>query len=262
MKFSIITVVYNREKEIRDTIISVSDQTVASEIEHIIVDGESTDGTLSAIESTKSRAEKRVISEADHGIYDALNKGFALASGDYLGILHSDDVFKDTSVVSEVIDFFKKTGADIVYANVDLIDQTGAYRGCVRPYARDKRKFFPDQVAHMGIFMKADVARQLDPPFDVTYKIAADLKHQLLLFDNPRNVTAHFDRIVVTFRVGGYSTNSLSAYLLGLWESRRAWNEARGWGGLLFVLSKILVRSRRGGKFEKRTTNELRPGEN
>jgi glycosyltransferase len=201
--------------------------------------------------STQSSAEKRVISEADDGIYDALNKGFALASGKYLGILHSDDVFKDSSVVGEVIQFFEKTDADIVYANVDLIDQTGADRGCVRPYAREKRKFFPDQVAHMGIFMKAEVARQLDPPFDVTYKIAADLKHQLLLFDNPRNVTAHFDRTVVTFRVGGYSTNSLSAYLLGLWESRRAWNEVRGWGGWLFVLSKILKRSRRGNKVEK-----------
>lgn len=242
---SIVTVVYNRENEIKTALEAVSSQTIASRIEHVIVDGKSTDATLDIIKKTKSNATKMVISEPDDGIYDALNKGFMRASGDYIGILHSDDTLKDAHVLEEIMHRFEEVNADVIYSNVELYDESGVYKGIVRPHLRDKRKLLPDQVGHMGIFMTKEVAQSQVPPFDTNYKISADLKHQLLILDDPKNRVYYYDRTVALFKIGGYSTGSLKGYFTGLLEARRAWNEVRGWGGTLFILSKIVLRNRR-----------------
>lgn len=240
--FSVITVVRNRQSEIARTIQSVGSQTLASSIEHIIYDGASVDDTVFVAEQTHSLAEKVIISEPDEGIYDALNKAFSVARGRYIAVLHSDDIFNDERVLEDILGIFVSEDADIVYADSKVVDECGRVVGHVRPSRRAGRWLFPDQVSHEAIFFTSDVARQLTPPFDTSYKIAADLKQQLLILDKRQNLACYFDRVVVVFRMGGESTRSWKAYLTGLIEARRAWNDVNGRFGTFYCLSKILIR--------------------
>jgi glycosyltransferase involved in cell wall biosynthesis len=115
MKFSIITVAYNSSDTIQETLESVLSQTYC-EIEYIVVDGQSQDHTVDIIKEYESRFNNRMqwISEPDQGIYDALNKGIRLATGDVIGFLHSDDVFSSANVLSMVQHAFEAANVDIV----------------------------------------------------------------------------------------------------------------------------------------------------
>ena len=118
---SIITVVYNNSKYIRDAIESVLSQDY-SRIEYIVIDGGSTDGTVEIIEEYVNKISV-FLSGPDEGVYDALNKGIATANGDYLGILHSDDIFCDDKVVSDVIQTLQDTGSDLCFSDLVIVDQ-------------------------------------------------------------------------------------------------------------------------------------------
>ena len=118
MKISIITVCYNSEETISDTIQSVLSQDY-KDVEYIIVDGKSTDRTLEIIQSIKSRI--KLISEKDQGIYDAMNKGINIASGDVIGILNADDVYKNSQVLTKVMDAFK-ANVSIVYGDIEYVN--------------------------------------------------------------------------------------------------------------------------------------------
>src|ERR1700761_9527684 len=116
MKISIITVVYNNEKFIEDAINSVLSQDY-KDIEYIIIDGASTDKTLQLVNKYSNNI-KKIISEPDEGLYDAMNKGVNLAAGDVIGILNSDDIYYDNSIISEIMQVFKNNSeADAVYGN-------------------------------------------------------------------------------------------------------------------------------------------------
>ena len=115
LKISIITIVYNREKTIKDTINSVLNQTYKN-IEYIIIDGKSTDSTLNIVNSYKDKISK-IISEKDDGLYDALNKGINLATGDIIGFIHSDDFYIDNFVIEKVANEFKKNNPDTLFAD-------------------------------------------------------------------------------------------------------------------------------------------------
>src|SRR3954454_911185 len=120
MKVSIITVCFNSEKTIRDTIESVLSQDY-SHIEHIIVDGASSDGTMDIVHGYRERVAK-VICEPDNGIYDAMNKGVAAATGDVVGILNSDDFYDSSNVISCVLEAFdNQPGVDIVFGDVVFV---------------------------------------------------------------------------------------------------------------------------------------------
>ena len=116
MKVSIITVVYNGGKTIEDTILSVASQSF-SPIEHIIIDGASTDNTLSVVRKYQDKI-KCVISEPDKGLYDAMNKGIRCATGDVIGILNADDVYYDNDCISAVVKEFQEKAVDAVYGNL------------------------------------------------------------------------------------------------------------------------------------------------
>ena len=116
MKVSIITVTYNSEKSLQRSIDSVISQDYL-DIEHIIIDGGSADNTIDIINKNKKHIAK-YISEKDSGIYQALNKGIRLATGQIIGILNSDDVFADTNIISKVADNFSKNNSDVVYGNL------------------------------------------------------------------------------------------------------------------------------------------------
>lgn len=243
--FTVITVVKNRETDIINNILSVSEQSISNSIEHLLIDGKSTDLTLKKIKDTPSNAQKKVISELDSGIYDALNKGFGLARGRYIAVLHSDDIFKDEKVLEDVYNTFTATGAEIVYTNVEVYDRQGLYRGQVKPAPRVNNKGYPAQIPHMGMFLSREAAHHISPPFDTEYLISADLKHQLLLVKRFENQAVYLDRCSVMFLLGGYSTSSFGNYLRGLLESRKIWNEINGNGGLIWVMSKLVSRIKR-----------------
>lgn len=119
MKISIVTVTLNRCDTLRDAIESVLSQTIP--VEHIIVDGGSTDGTMDLVQSYGTRIA-RWISEPDQGIYDAMNKGIQLATGDIVGILNADDFYRHEQVLKRVMNVFEKEGVDSVYGDLEYVD--------------------------------------------------------------------------------------------------------------------------------------------
>ena len=138
LKVSIITVCFNSEKTIRDTIESVLSQDYLN-IEYIIIDGSSTDGTMNIIQEYEARINT-IISEPDKGIYDAMNKGLKLATGDAIGILNSDDYFEYSSVISDVVNCFKSnTKASLVIGDLVFVDSLNL-QSIVRHYSSKKFK--------------------------------------------------------------------------------------------------------------------------
>ena len=137
MKFSIITVTYNSAATIEQTIRSVIGQSYEN-IEYIIVDGQSTDSTLKIIEKYKDRIGK-IVSEKDNGLYDALNKGIDLATGDVIGFLHSDDFYINEKVIERYAEAFIKEKPDAVYSDLYYVDKTNTDK-IVRKWKSGKYK--------------------------------------------------------------------------------------------------------------------------
>ena len=121
MKVSIITVCYNSEKYISDAIKSVINQTYPN-IEYIIIDGGSIDNTLSIITSFKTGIHK-IVSEKDNGLYDAMNKGIAIATGDIIAFLNSDDLYINNSVILEIVECFERASPDVLYADLVYVNR-------------------------------------------------------------------------------------------------------------------------------------------
>lgn len=217
MKVSIITAVYNQSSHIRGAIESVLSQDYP-DIEYIIVDGESTDGTLDILNEYKDRIDK-FISEDDEGLYDALNKGILMATGDYVGFLHSDDLFYDTHVVSRVVEEIKRTNCDIFYADGIFTPSSNPYvvlRNWVSgKFSRTKVKMgwlplHPTTYIRRSTYLDKDL-------YDPTYQIAGDTELLIrYLLDKKLKVTYKRD-YVVRMRMGGMSTT--------VWSTRDKWNE-------------------------------------
>lgn len=195
---SIITVCFNSEKTIRNTIESVLRQTY-KQIEYIIVDGASTDGTVSIIEEyiPLFSGRLRYISEKDCGIYDAMNKGISLASGDVIGIINSDDWY-EPDAVERAAKCFEKTEAEAVYGEIWLVDQNGE-----REYHTCHSTFPP----HPGTFIRREVY-QKHGMFDLHYKIASD-RDLLLRFMAEGVRFTRIDAILANFRRTGISNTRI-----------------------------------------------------
>lgn len=215
MKISIITVVYNNKETIKDAIDSVLSQTYKN-IEYIIIDGASTDGTIEIIESYGDKITT-FISEPDRGLYDAMNKGLALATGDVVGILNSDDFYMDECVIEKIMKIFtsqdiQSVFADLVYVKPDNLQKV------VRHY--DSSHFTPSKFAygwmpaHPTFFVKREVYQKYGL-FKTDYKIAAD--YELLVRFLGRYGVSYFylNEVIIKMRTGGVSTSGLkSNYIL------------------------------------------------
>ncbi len=230
MKITIITAVFNREATIAQAIESVRAQTWPH-VEHLVIDGASTDGTLAAIDGARHEA-MRLVSEPDKGIYDALNKGVALASGDVVGLMHSDDFFAHDQVLAKVAAAFEAPGVLAVYGDLDYVSADDESRVVRRwrsgSYSRKKlaRGWMPP---HPALFLRREVFER-HGAYDTNYRIAADYDAILRYFSRENLNPAYIPDVLVKMRLGGESNRSLGNLVRKSREDYRAL-KANGVGG-------------------------------
>lgn len=224
MKVSIITVVYNGRHTLGTTINSVLSQQYA-DIEYIIVDGNSKDGTQALIESAAQNHPIKWISEPDKGIYDAMNKGIRMATGDVIGILNADDFYANDSVISQVVETFRKTDAQSVYGDLAYVDakevgkiirywRSGTYRA-----GAFVTGWMPP---HPTFFVKREVYEKYNT-FDLRLRSAADYELMLRLLHKHQISVAYLPQVMVMMRMGGASNASLRHRWRANREDRMAW---------------------------------------
>lgn len=231
MKITIVTAVYNRAQTIGQAIDSVAAQD-HPDVEHLVIDGASTDRTIEEIRK-RAHPGMRIFSEPDSGIYDALNKGVAAATGDVIGLMHSDDFFAHDHVLSEVNRCLEETGADAVYGDLDYVSASNPDR-IVRHWTSGK--FSRRKLAwgwmppHPTLFVKSTVFERFGA-YDTSFRIAADYEAILRWFGKSGVSSAYLPEVLVKMRVGGESNRSLDRILRKSSEDYRALR-ANGVGGI------------------------------
>lgn len=223
MKVSIITISYNSAETIQDTIESVLAQEYA-DIEYIIVDGASSDGTMEIINNYQNRVAQ-VISESDNGIYDAMNKGLKLATGELIGILNSDDVYKDSKVISDVVSTVQDSNSDALYADLVYSDRNDLTR--VKRYWRSgqfrKNSFkWGWMPPHPTFFVKRSVYERYGY-FNTSLKTSADYEIMLRFLFKEGISVCYLDRVITIMRMGGQSNASVKNRVDANKEDRMAW---------------------------------------
>lgn len=223
MKISIITVVFNGEQTIRDCIESVLGQSYR-DIEYIIIDGKSTDKTP---EIVKSYGTKIAVfrSENDNGIYDAMNKGIALASGDVIGILNADDFYSDAFVIEKIVAELKKTQADGIYG--DLIYVDGKNIQSIKRYwksgtFRQSKFLYGWMPPHPTFFLRRASYEQFGH-YRTDLGSAADYELMLRMMYKYKIKVAYLPEIVTVMRVGGVSNKNIGNRLKANKTDRVAW---------------------------------------
>ncbi|HCZ01544.1 MAG: glycosyl transferase [Rhodobacterales bacterium RIFCSPHIGHO2_02_FULL_62_130] len=239
MKITIITVVYNRAETIGQALESVASQS-HGDVEHLVVDGASVDGTLEEIWARK-RPHMRVISEPDAGIYDALNKGIAAATGEVIGLMHSDDFFAHDEVLQDVARCFEETGSDAVYGDLDYVsasDVTRIVRRWVSGEYTQRRLAHGWMPPHPALFVRREVIEAFGP-YDTSYRIAADYEAILRWFGRGGITPTYLPEVLVKMRVGGESNRSIELILRKSREDYRALRST-GVGGVRALAWKNL----------------------
>lgn len=215
MKISLITVTYNSSKTLSATLSSVLFQTY-SDIEYIVVDGLSEDNTVSIIEeySHLFAGRLRFLSEPDKGIYDAMNKGIQMATGDIIGILNSDDLLMDDDVLKDIaLAFDDKT--DAICGNLYFVDVNDVnhvvriWKGS--PYRSFTKGWHP---AHPTFYARRQVYEKYGA-FDITFDVSADFELMHRLIEKYHICIKYVDRYMVKMRVGGESTGSIQNIIKG-----------------------------------------------
>lgn len=208
-KISLVTVTYNSSSTITTCIASVNEQTYPI-IEHIIIDGSSTDNTLEIIRNALNR-NTNLISELDKGIYDALNKGIKLATGDIIGFLHSDDFFNSPNTLQHIAETFADEKASVVYGDLVFVDPHNTNK-IVRfwksqPFKSSllQRGWMPP---HPTLFMRREVYKK-HGLFNINLKCAADYDYILRVFRDQTLTIAYLPEIITKMRIGGVSTGGI-----------------------------------------------------
>lgn len=209
MKVSIITVTYNSEKYLEDCILSVAKQSHQN-IEHIIVDGKSTDRTLEIIRKYSGHVSKW-ISETDRGIYDAINKGIEMATGDIVGILNSDDILVAEDVIASIVNAFETEHVDTVYGDLEYVSATDTnkilriWKG--RPFKRSRFKYgwMP---AHPTFYIKRSLIAKYGF-YENHYITAADYEFMARYLYKNKVSSFYLPMLVVKMRMGGQSNRNL-----------------------------------------------------
>lgn len=217
MKVSIITTCYNRVDTIRGAIESVMAQGYP-DIEYIIVDGASSDGSIETIKEILESHNYRIklVSEKDHGMYEAINKGIRMATGDIIGLVHSDDMLYDNHVISDVVKRFEESGADFVYGDGVYVNAENIKKPVRNwiggPYYRWKVRcgWLP---LHPTCYIRRDVMMR-EGLYDESYKIAADTDLLVRYLYKAHLNVEYMHRRIIKMRMGGLSTDSQKRKLM------------------------------------------------
>ena len=242
---SIITATFNSAKTLKDTIQSVLRQT-NKDFEYLIIDGGSTDETIDIVKSYESEFSGRLkwVSEKDQGIYDAMNKGIKMASGDVVGILNSDDYFTSDDILQTVDNAFKSHEIDAIYGDIHFI-RDGNPQKCVRYYSsRMFRPFwlrFGFMPAHPSFYCKREVFERAGL-YSLDYKIGADYEMMVRLFKKYKIVSRYINKDFVTMRTGGASNNNVRSRITLINEDVKACKENGVYTNCLFVMIKYLYK--------------------
>ena len=243
MKISIITVCYNSEKTIGDTLRSVFEQKYEN-IEHIIIDGGSTDRTL-AIVSTAGAHVAKIVSEPDNGIYDAMNKGIALATGDVVGFINADDFYPGPTVLAVVASAFESSGADCCYGDLCYVKQEDVsktvryWRSAPFTLGLFGRGWCPP---HPTFFVRREVYTRLGG-FDLSFKIAADFELMARYLEAAQITSLYIPQVLVKMRLGGTTNRSLINIFKQNVEIRRALSSIGRRSSLVgFLSNKLFIR--------------------
>ncbi len=225
MTISIVTVTYNSASTLVDTIESVLSQTY-KDIEYIVVDGKSTDNTMDIVRSYEPRflGRMRYVSESDKGIYDAMNKGIRMATGDVVGILNSDDFFTHPYVIEEVARQFQNPDVEAVHGDVHYVcDQQPDT--CVRYYSSANfnkwQMRFGIMPPHPSFYCRRSLYERYGG-YDSTFRLGADFEFVHRLLYHEQVTMQYVPQDFVTMRVGGVTSSGLKSYYHGMLEHHRA----------------------------------------
>lgn len=242
MKVSIITVAFNSASTINDTILSVAFQDY-SNIEYIIIDGGSKDRTLEII-AKNSGVVSKWISEPDKGLYDAMNKGIKMATGDIVGIINSDDFYHKPNAISKIVETFKKNNVQVVFADIVFVDKINTDK-VVRYYSSSKFKpwkmrfgFIP---AH-PTFFTSKVNFEKFGYYNIDYKIGADFELLLRFLVKHKLTYKYLSTDLMKMRIGGISTSSIKSTYIIVKENLKAFKENQLYSNYLFLILRYFIK--------------------
>ena len=242
MRVSVITVCRNSASTIEDTLRSVGAQD-HDDIEHIVVDGKSTDGTLDLIGRYRAGVSK-LISELDAGIYDAMNKGIALASGEVIGFLNSDDAYFAPSILSTVAQVFEDSSIDACYGDLIYVQRDNTEKVVrywkSRPYTAGsfRKGWMP---AHPTFFVRRRIYERYGG-FDLDFKIQSDFELTMRFLEIFRIKARYLPITMVRMRTGGVTNSRLTNIIKGNIEAYRACKKHNLGVSPLFMLTKVISR--------------------
>ncbi len=224
MKVSIITVVHNNVRTIDDCIRSVLSQTYPN-IEYIVIDGGSGDGTVDIIDRYKNKIA-RFICEPDEGMYDALNKGIKLSTGEMIGFLHADDLYAHERVIEIVVKNILSNNVESCYGDLEYVAKNNMYRvvrywqSCTYQNDMFQEGWMPP---HPTFFVKRKVYLE-HGTFNTDFKISADYELMLRFLAKHRVSTLYIPEVLVKMTMGGVSSGPLQNLILKTIEDYRAWD--------------------------------------
>lgn len=223
MKISVITVCYNSVSTIESTILSVLEQSY-SDVEYIVVDGDSKDGTKQVLEKYRERISL-IVSEKDNGLYDAMNKGIRLAKGEIIAFLHADDFYTGRFVIEKYVKHFQKGNYEAVYANlyyVDSIHTDKIKRKWVSGEYSDGAFLNGWMPPHPTLLVRKNVYEKYGS-FNTDFKTSADYELMLRFVHKHKIKLGYLNDFVIKMRVGGQSNASVNNRIKANLEDRRAW---------------------------------------
>ncbi len=242
LNISVITAVYNNRETVADALDSTLSQTY-SDVDLVVIDGASTDGTQEILQAYRDRLSL-LVSEPDKGIYDALNKGIRYATGDVIGFMHSDDVFGDCEVLARIAAAFADPTVQAVYGDLLYVrkdDTSKVVRYWRAGEFSSRRLSWGWMPPHPTLYVRRAVYERVGS-FDTRYRIAADYDHILRVFSDPKLNPIYIPEVLVKMRLGGSSNRSLSNVIRKSREDYSALrcNGTGGFGTLIWKnLSKI-----------------------
>lgn len=245
MKISIITATFNSEKTLQDTINSILAQSYV-DYEYIIIDGASTDGTLNLITNNMDAFQGRlkVISEPDKSLYEAMNKGLKMATGDVVGILNADDYFSSNNILQVVADNMQDESIDAIYGDVHYVDRANPQK-TVRRYSSRIFKpwlmrmgFMP---AHPSFYCRKSVFTRIGL-YNTSYQLAADFELLLRILLINKIPTRYIPIDFVTMRRGGISNAGIQSYLTIFKEHKKALANNNVYSNCIFLGTRYIYK--------------------